>query len=398
MKIYLNELGVVSALGKGCEETICAVLQNESSPLHRTDEFSPGKQRHVGQIQSELSAIKGDLAEKVGYQSRNNQVLMTAFEQIESAVDIVVQEVGVSRVAVILGTSTSGISEGEQAYKSYQLHGKWPEGYHYQQQDIGCPAMFLAEHLGLKGIAYTISTACSSGAKALASAARLLDLGLCDAVIAGGVDSLCKLTVQGFGALDALSEEICNPSSRRRSGINVGEAAAVFLVSGNPSRVCLSGTGESSDAHHISAPDPEGKGAFAAMSEALRQAGKTQKDIDYLNLHGTATVQNDQMEHRAINQLFGSTVLCSSTKPLTGHCLGAAGAIEAGLCWLILQAEHFDVQSSVPVHRWDGEEDERLAKLELVDINNCNPERLQTVMSNSFAFGGSNISLIMERD
>ena len=398
MNIYLNELGIVSALGSGCDETIHTLLQKENKSLHQTDEFSPGKPMFVGQIQSELSEIKGDLTGKVEYQSRNNQVLMTAFEQIEAAVEAVIQDVGVSRVAVILGTSTSGIGEGEQAYKYYQSKGEWPQGYHYGQQDIGCPALFLAEYLGLKGIAYTISTACSSGAKALASASRLLELDLCDAVIAGGVDSLCGLTVQGFGALDALSDVTCNPSSRNRSGINVGEGAAVFLVSKKPARVCLSGAGESSDAHHISAPDPEGRGAYRAMSEALQRSGKTEQDIDYLNLHGTATLQNDQMEHRAINQLFGSTILCSSTKPLTGHCLGAAGAIEAGLCWLVLQAEHFDLLSSVPVHHWDGQQDDQLATIDLVTSNNCTPTRLQTVMSNSFAFGGNNISLIMACD
>ncbi len=207
-----------------------------------------------------------------------------------------------------------------------------------------------------------ISTACTSSARALHSAKRLLALGLCDAVLCGGVDSLCGLTLNGFGALEAISERRCNPLSANRDGINIGEAAAY--------------------AHHISAPDPTGAGALQCMGKALDNAGLVPAQIDYLNLHGTATVHNDAMESLAVHRLFGATLPCSSSKPLTGHTLGAAGALEAAFCWLSLSG-----------HNPQGL---ALPALALVERGQrLNRQRPRRLMSNSFAFGGNNVSLIL---
>ena len=232
---------------------------------------------------------------------------------------------------------------------------------------------------------------------ALQSARRLLQLGACDAVLCGGVDSLARLTLNGFAALEAVSDGPCNPFSVNRQGINIGEAAALFLMTREPldrtqNPIALLGAGSTSDAHHISAPEPSGRGAREAMQAALADAGLTAAQIDYLNLHGTATQHNDAMESLAVAAVFPEGVPCSSSKPLTGHTLGAAGALEAAFCWLTLTSE----QGLLPPHGWDGQADPALPALQLVMPGQRLPARgPRRLMSNSFAFGGSNVSLIL---
>jgi 3-oxoacyl-[acyl-carrier-protein] synthase-1 len=293
---------------------------------------------------------------------------------------------------VIIGSSTSGIAEGEAAIAALVRDGTMPVGFHYGQQDLYSAARFVAARVGACGPAVTVSTACSSSAKALASAARWLRAGLCDAVVAGGADSLCAFTVAGFSALESVSAQRCNPSSRNRRGINIGEGAALFVLTREPGSVRLSGWGESSDAHHISAPEPQGKGAEAAMRQALARAGLAPEAIDYINLHGTATPLNDLAESLAVQRIFGEGPWCSSTKPLTGHALGAAGAIEAAFCWLLLQD---NAAGALPPHWWDGLIDPALAPLRLVPPDTRLGHRPRHMLSNSFAFGGNNASLIL---
>jgi len=302
------------------------------------------------------------------------------------------QRFGAARIGVVLGSSTSGIAEGEAAIAHYLHKGHLPDAFHYRQQEISAPSDFVAAELQLCGPAWTISTACTSGAKAIASGARLLALGVCDAVIVGGADSLCKLTVEGFLSLGAVSDEICNPFSLNRKGINIGEAAALMILSRAPSPVRLAGVGETSDAHHISAPEPEGRGAEAAMRSALASANLTPDAIGYINLHGTATEQNDRMESLAVARVFESTIPCGSTKSLTGHTLGAAGALEAVFCYLALLRN----DGQLPRHLWDEIRDPQLAPLTGLGTRQVS-EPLRSAMSNSFAFGGNNISLILER-
>jgi 3-oxoacyl-[acyl-carrier-protein] synthase-1 len=214
-----------------------------------------------------------------------------------------------------------------------------------------------------------------------------LDLGVCDAVICGGVDSLCKLTLNGFSALEAVSNKRCNPFSVNRDGINIGEAAVLFLMTKAPAAVALLGSGASCDAHHISAPEPSGKGALQAMRKALASAKLAPEQIGYLNLHGTATQHNDAMESQAVASLFPGGVVCSSTKPMSGHTLGAAGALEAAFCWLSL------THGRVPPHVWDGQADPALPALRWAHTGDTLEKRC--LMSNSFAFGGNNVSLII---
>jgi 3-oxoacyl-[acyl-carrier-protein] synthase-1 len=221
-------------------------------------------------------------------------------------------------------------------------------------------------------------------------------MNLCDAVIAGGIDTLCAFTVAGFSALDSVSKRRCNPFSRNRDGINIGEGAAIFLMTREPATVSLRGWGESSDGYHVSAPDPAGVGARRAVEQALSRAGVAAAQIDYVNLHGTATVQNDAIEARLVHSLFGDGVAVSSTKPLTGHALGAAGAIEAGLCWLAMQDDN--PSGKLPPHLWDGEQDPALPVLNLAEPDSSVGHFVRWALSNSFAFGGANATLVMGRE
>lgn len=386
--VYLHKPAILCALGNSTDEVASTLFAGESRPLTVTDQYTPGRPLPLGAVSADLAAFPVD---DVRENSRNNRLLLAALAQIRGQVEQALGQHPAYRIGIVLGTSTSGIGDAERAFAEREGDGPLPSWYHYQQQEMGGPSRFLARYLGTSGPAITISTACSSGAKALASARRLIITGVCDVVICGGVDTLCRLTVNGFSALDSVSESTCNPFSRNRNGINIGEAACLFLMSRDQSPVALAGAGETSDAHHISAPHPEGRGAHGAIMAALEDADLAPDAIDYLNLHGTATPQNDRMESLAVTSVFGDRLPCSSTKPLTGHTLGAAGALEAALCWLSLTGG-----GQLPPHWWDGEEDPDMPALELVspgqDDQGVAPRH---VLSNSFAFGGNNIALVL---
>ena len=330
---YLNALGILCAAG-GSVAAVERNLRSAKPALVSMNAFGAGRVVPLGMYRGELPDLP---LTHPKWQSRNNQFALAALRQIDDQVAAAIERYGAERIGVISGTSTSGIAESETAVAAWVAQGVAPPGYDYGVQEMGACAEFVAELLGLGGPVYAVSTACSSGAKALAAARRLLQAGLCDAVIAGGVDSLCHLTVMGFSSLEAVSDRQCNPFSGNRDGINVGEGAALFLVTREPQAVRLCGVGESSDAHHLSAPDPSGAGAMRCMQGALDDAGLAAADVDYVNLHGTATPLNDQMEAQAMAQVFGLQTACSSTKPFTGHTLGAAGAVEAAICWITLR-------------------------------------------------------------
>ncbi|WP_293931694.1 beta-ketoacyl-ACP synthase [Iodobacter sp.] len=387
MSIYLNHLGIICALGEGSHAVRKALFADAPSGV--TPQPSLGISLPLGAVTKPLADCSVLPAE---LRSRNNALLLSALVQIRPAVDEAIARLGAHRIGIVLGTSTSGIGEAQSAIAQHLQTGQLPERFHIAQQELGSPAACLSTLLKLAGPSLVISTACSSSAKAMASAARLLNAGLCDAVICGGVDSLCDFTVAGFAALESVSSERCLPMSINRHGINIGEGAALFLMSKAAGPVALVGWGETSDAHHISAPDPSGQGAISAMQQALNRAELMPEQIDYINLHGTATQQNDAMESLAVNQLFGAQVPCSSTKPLTGHTLGAAGAIEAALCYLTL---HGNPNEQLPPHWWDEAIDPTIAPLALVKAGQN--AKLQYVLSNSFAFGGSNAVLIFKK-
>ncbi|HEY6381184.1 MAG TPA: beta-ketoacyl-ACP synthase, partial [Pseudolabrys sp.] len=368
-------------------------LDLAQSGVVMTENYSPGYPLPLGRIDAALPSVDElPLRDR----SRNNQLALAALTQIRPAVDGAIERYGAERIGIVIGTSTSGIAEGESALRQYAITGALPEQFHYGQQELGSPASMLAAKLGIGGPAYVHSSACASSAKALASAARLIRMGVCDAVLAGGVDSLCAFTVAGFKALESISEKRCNPLSRNRDGINIGEGAAMFLMSTKPSTVALRGWGESSDGYHMSAPDPAGVGARLAIEHALARAGIGAAQIDYVNLHGTGTLQNDAMESRVIHALFGAEVSVSSTKPFTGHTLGAAGAIEAGLCWLAMQDDN--PEGKLPPHLWDGTPDPDLPVLNVAERGSCLGQPLRWILSNSFAFGGANATLVLGRE
>jgi 3-oxoacyl-[acyl-carrier-protein] synthase I len=385
----LSRPGIVSALGVGIEATRAGLMAGDTRGMVLEDGLLPNGPARVGRVTAPLPEISA--AAGLAAQSRNNRMLLAALAQIADEVAELIRRYGPHRIGIVLGTSTSGVAEGEAAIAAHVRDGALPAHFDYGQMEIGAPAPFLARHLGVLGPAYTVSTACTSGAKALASARNLLATGMVDAVIAGGVDTLCRLTVNGFTALESTASALNNPLSRNRCGINIGEGAALFIVSHAAGPVALLGIGESSDAHHMSAPEPEGRGAEAAMRAALKDAGLTPDAIGYVNLHATATPKNDAMESLALSRVFPAGVAVSGTKPLTGHTLGAAGALEAAFCWLALSGD-----GQLPPHVWDGMADPELPPLQVVHAGQAFAATQRRVcMSNSFAFGGNNISLIL---
>ncbi|NNA03743.1 MULTISPECIES: beta-ketoacyl-[acyl-carrier-protein] synthase family protein [Pseudomonas] len=390
MTAYLNALGVVCALGRGQDEVARNLFAGDCSGMQRESGWVPERSLTVGAVRGALASIPSGLNQQ---SSRNNQLLLEAALQIEGDIRQAIDTYGPDRVAIVLGTSTSGIDEASRGIAHYLQTQHFPGDYDYQQQELSAPATFLAEWLNISGPAYVISTACTSSARALMSAQRLLDMNLCDVVLCGGVDSLCALTLNGFCSLEAVADERCNPFSINRRGINIGEAAVLFVMSKQPATthaIALLGAGASSDAHHISAPEPSGRGAVQAMHTALSRAKVQPHQIAYLNLHGTATQHNDAMESQAVAQVFPDGVPCSSTKPMTGHTLGAAGALEAAFCWLSLE------RNALAPHVWDAQPDPALPALQWVTPGQpLTSTAERCLMSNSFAFGGNNVSLII---
>ncbi|HWY14485.1 MAG TPA: beta-ketoacyl-ACP synthase [Rhizomicrobium sp.] len=379
--IYIHEFAIACPLGEDAETVRTNLLSSVPVTVSGRARLTDGRSVPAGVLPFELP----------GNESRCNLLAEHCLDALNGAVARHMQQTGPERFAVVIGTSTSGIREGGAAFEAFLQNGRWPDGFRFSAQELGDTAQYVARRVGARGPVYGISTACTSGAKALASAARLIQAGLCDTALAGGIDSLCDLTLNGFASLESLSEAVCNPLSKNRRGLNLGEGGALFLLSAAPSPVHLAGWGESADAHHISAPDPGGKGAVAAMERALAHASLAPRAIGYLNLHGTATRLNDLMEARAVMQVFGGALPCSSTKPMTGHMLGAAGACEAAFSIMALQA------GRLPAHIWDGESDPELPPIRLVSRNG-EVSDTRRAMSCSYAFGGNNIALILEAE
>ena len=386
--IFLQAQSCVCALGDTPEAIRAALWADAPSGVAPTELHTPGRMLNLGCVATPLPSL-AHLPEN--QRSRNNALLLAALAPLRASVQAAIDRFGPQRVAVVLGVSTAGLDEGVAAVRQVHAGFGWPKGYDYALQEMGNAAQCVARQLGVTGPAYVISTACSSGAKALATGARLLRSGLVDAVVAGGGDALSGFTIAGFSGLDAVSAERCNPLSANRAGINIGEGAALFLMGRDEGPVRLAGWGESADAHHMSAPEPSGRGAAEAMRRALARAGVAPGEVDYVNLHGTATEQNDAMESLAVERVLGRDVPVSSTKPLTGHALAAAGAIEAAFAWHALVD---NPTGRLPVHWWDGVADPALPALRPVAPGMALGRPLRHVLSNSFAFGGSNASLL----
>lgn len=394
--IYIHAHAGICAIGDDVSTLRDAIL-SDAPPCAgaATQAYSVDKSIFLGNV-ADVDVSDACFTDASGdFKNRNNVLLGRVFAKIAAEFSEARQGVADDRIAIILGSSNAGIEEGENAVAHQLAHGEHPHDYVYEQQEYGSPAQFLANKLGVTGPAYVISTACSSGAKAFISAARLLQSGVCDLALVGGSDVLSQLTVNGFLSLDAVDGGRSQPFAAARKGIHLGEAAALFVLSRTPSGIRLLGWGESSDAHHMAAPQPDGLGAEASMRAALAHANLTVADIDYVNLHGTATAQNDSMEAAAVGRVFGALVPVSSTKSLTGHTLGAAGALEALFCCLTLSQS--DAPSRLPIHWIEGDIDPALPDLNFVKPAKNMSARLRCVLSNSFGFGGSNASLIFEK-
>ncbi len=341
------------------------------------------------------------------FDCRNNRLAELALQQDDflNKIEALKERLGAHRIGVFLGTSTAGILSTEVAYRQRNEQGELPEQFAYEQtHNTYSVANYVRARCQLLGPAWVISSACSSGAKVFGNAQRMIHAGLIDAAIVGGVDSLCLTTLYGFASLELTARSPCEPYGQGRSGISIGEAAGFSIVQrwdasttapsldANAGQgVILLGVGESSDAHHMSSPQPQGLGALAAMQVALAQAQLQASDIDYVNLHGTSTPSNDAAEDQAMMSLFGHLAkppACSSTKGATGHTLGAAGAIEAIICSLAL--EHQTIPGGVNTKTID-----LTLKANYLRSNQRAP--LRCVMSNSFGFGGSNCSLILRK-
>lgn len=341
----------------------------------------------VGALPAEPPCLPEALAD---WDSRSNRLLAALLEPLAEPLQAAIARWGAARISVVIGCTTSGIADSEPAYGAFEHDGAWPASFRYARQELGDPARFAAHVSGAAGPSYVVSTACTSGAKAMVSAALLLEAGLCDAVLCGGIDTLCNLTLNGFAALEAVSVGPCLPFSRNRSGISIGEGGALFVLDREPGALRLAGWGESCDAYHLSAPDPEGAGAELAIRAALDAVGIASSDIGYINLHGTGTTLNDRVEAQVTQRLFGDAA-CGSTKGMTGHMLGAAGACEAAFVAIALQ------RGTLPPHLWDGAADPELPPIGLVRQagQRCGSRHM---MSCSYAFGGNNCALVLARE
>ncbi len=381
--VPITAWSAVNALGRTTAEVLAALDAGRSglgpSPLPVT------MPTVVGAVHGELLPLE---AAHAAYDCRLARIGVMAFAEVEEAVRRAVSRWGGERVAIVLGTSTGGLEETEQAFFAWLEHGTIPPRYDYERQhNFAAFGDLLAERSGARGPSYVVSTACSSSGKVAASAARLIEADLADAVLVGGIDSLTRMTLQGFHSLGILSPTSCRPFGAERDGINIGEGAALFLMEREgESPVHVLGVGESADAYRMSSPEPTGRGARESMERALAQAGMTPGDVDHINAHGTATKLNDAAEALAIEALFGDRVPVSSTKGYTGHLLGAAGATE------IVFAIHAVVSGRLPATLGCDPLD---PEVRIRVQREAATGRYRRVLSNSFAFGGSNVSVLI---
>ncbi len=344
----------------------------------------------LGEVRDFDEPLTGGLA---AFDCRNNRLAEFALNQ-DRFLDAVAESRGrhgATRVGVFIGTSTSGVHHTELAYRARDVASRALPAWLDQRrtQNIFSAAEFVALRLGLAGPALAISTACSSSAKVFAAASRAIATGACDAAVVGGVDSLCLTTLYGFNSLQLLSADICRPADSARSGISIGEAGGFALLDPSAeSALALLGYGETSDAYHMSSPEPAGRGAIESMRAALERGGIEATEVDYINLHGTGTVANDIAESRAVCEVFGRTTPCSSTKGWTGHTLGAAGIVEAAIS--LLAIEQGLMPRSLNTRTLDP-------AIEAGILPDTRTAPVRRVLSNSFGFGGSNCSLLFGR-
>ena len=385
--LAITAFTVTCAAGRGRDAFACA-LQSRTSGLRENDLPEWLLPCQVGRVSGiENAPLPAAWAE---WESRNHRLAWMALNEdgFRERALAAIERYGAPRVALILGTSTSSIGETEHAYRELGADGRFvPAWQHRRVHETHALAAFVRQALQLRGPSMTIATACSSSAKVFASAQRLIQAGIVDAAIVGGADTLCGSVLYGFNALELVSREPCRPFDVARSGLSLGEAAGFALlesISVDKSALRLTGYGESADAHHMSAPHPQGLGAERAMREALARAGIAAGEVDYINLHGTASRQNDEVEAMLVARLFPASVHASSTKGWTGHTLGAAGIVEAVAALLAIERDL--APGTLNTRHLDP------ACGPQIRIDNAQ-RRVRVALSNSFGFGGNNCCL-----
>ncbi|SPT69132.1 3-oxoacyl-[acyl-carrier-protein] synthase 2 [Anaerobiospirillum thomasii] len=387
--VYVNAYDFICSLGND-KESIAASLHNTQQCFLTEDNsyLTNNLSSYFGKINCNLDKLEGIYAR---HNSRNNRLLAYLASRNMELIEHYKTQYGTDRIAVIMGTSTSGLDEA-YSYVKNKKESVEDNNYHYFMQELGDPSRFLQLYLGLSGIAYTISTACSSSARSIISGAKLILNNMCDVAIVGGADTLCKMPINGFNSMGLLSYKPCCPFDEKRDGINIGEGAGLIILSRHESHLKLTGTGQSSDAYHLSSPHIDGVGAKKAIEMALSEAKVQAQDIGYICAHGTATKVNDEIESKVYYDLFKDEVRVSSIKHMTGHTLGAAGVIGACVSLLLL-----DKDLCLPSHmQSDFCRDPSLAPIDIVQ-SRVKLEK-KRILSNAFAFGGNNASLIFEGD
>ena len=418
MELYLSKPGVMSCAGNNIDELWNAVTTGCQSGIKKVTACN-GEEYFAARIDDAVLQPSGGR-----YDMKIIRIENAALEQISDEVLSVKSRYGAERVAVCIGSCDNGTEFSLANHRKYFAEEKFPADYSLEIQGADYVATFVKEKFGLTGPAITFATACSSSAGAIIKAAEMIMGGVIDAAVVGGIDIASDTTLIGFSALEAVSSEITNPFSKNRHGITLGDGAAFFVLTREPlpvvecpvpersrrdgcietistTKVRLLGWGESADAYHMTSPDPSGAGAEKAIRRALENSGVASADVCYINLHGTGTKFNDSMEAKAVDAVFGkdsaaSMVSVSTTKPVTGHTLGAAAALEAAICWKALVENKGKNNITLPVPVWDGERDEELPQINIVDSKAGEVKsELKVCLSNSFAFGGANACLVL---
>lgn len=399
--VYFSNPGVICAAGSSIGELWNACLSGSQNGIKRVTAIG-GKEFYAGRIEDSLLTPVSDAR----YDMRIIRILEKALSQIQQSVDKVKARYGADRIGVFIGACDNGSEFSLAGHREFFASGNFSSEYKLDMQSADYPAAFIKEKCGLTGPSFVFATACSSSASAVIKARDMILAGIIDAAVVGGVDIASDTALLGFDSLEAVSDEKTNPFSKNRKGITLGEGAALFVVSKDAEDVAdntngitikFLGAGESSDANHMTAPLEDGSGAAQAIREAFADSGLEPCDVGYLNLHGTGTHLNDSMESKAVSEVFGECVKelpVSSTKPLMGHTLGASGAIELAICTQALRCAD---QKKLPVHVWDGQYDEEIPRLNFVKEGDVCKEEIKIAMSNSFGFGGCNVSLIIGR-
>lgn len=373
MSINITSYNAICNLGNDIETIYRKSLQGCIWDFCYLDGYIKNNWIYAGKINANLPEIKDK-----DYNLRCNGIILKTIKKLEDNIENIICKYGEKNTAIVAATTNSGVEEFEKTHN--------PKHY-----ELANPSEFLHKYLNLKGFYTTVSTACSSGIKAFSLARDLLNNNAAECVIVVCVDTLAKVPLYGFNSLEVLSNKPSLPFGKNRTGMNIGEACSIFIIEKNvKNTVEIMGIGESSDIYHSTTPDPDAKEAVNAITQALEEAKIKPSEVDYINAHATGTIANDIMEAKAINSVFGENIPVSSTKPMTGHCLGAAAGIETALCCILLD----NFNGKLYPHIYDGEYDETLPKIRLVQKNEIF-KQCEICVCNSFGFGGTNAILVL---